>query len=133
MSTKNKSSLLPIISCLIAATLWGVLWYPLRVLEGMGIPGLWATLIIYLSALVPMWPLIWKQRHGLRSQCLLFVLIGIFAGWTNLAFILAMLEGHSALFPLPTQFPDQFHPPEVLIRFYSHQSPIVKLWSRAQL
>ena len=94
MSTKNKSSLLPIISCLIAATLWGVLWYPLRVLEGMGIPGLWATLIIYLSALVPMWPLFWKQRHGLRSQCLLFVLIGIFAGWTNLAFILAMLEGH---------------------------------------
>jgi drug/metabolite transporter (DMT)-like permease len=94
MSTKNKSSLLPIISCLIAATLWGVFWYPLRVLEGIGIPGLWATLIIYLSALVPMWPLFWKQRHGLRSQRLLFVLIGIFAGWTNLAFILAMLEGH---------------------------------------
>ena len=93
MSTKNKSPLLPIISCLIAATLWGVLWYPLRVLEGMGIPGLWATLIIYLSALVPMWPLFWKQRHGLRSQRLLFVLIGIFAGWTNLAFILALLEG----------------------------------------
>ena len=94
MSTKNKSSLLPIISCLIAATLWGVFWYPLRVLEGMGIPGLWATLIIYLSALVPMWPLFWKQRHGLQSQRLLFVLIAIFAGWTNLAFILAILEGH---------------------------------------
>ena len=60
----------------------------------MGIPGLWATLIIYLSALVPMWPLFWKQRHRLRSQRFLFVLLGIFAGWTNLAFILAMLEGH---------------------------------------
>ena len=94
MSTKNNSTLLPIICCLIAATLWGVLWYPLRVLEGMGIPGLWATLIIYLSALVPMWPLFWKQRNGLRSQSLLFVLIGFFAGWTNVAFILAILEGH---------------------------------------
>ena len=94
MSTKNNLVLLPVISCLIAATLWGVFWYPLRVLEGMGIPGLWATLIIYLSALVPMWPLFWKQRHRLRSQRFLFVLLGIFAGWTNLAFILAMLEGH---------------------------------------
>ncbi len=94
MSTKNNSTLLPVISCLIAATLWGVFWYPLRVLEGLGLPGLWATLIIYVSAFMPMWPLFWKQRHGLQSHRLLFVLIGIFAGWTNLAFILAMLEGH---------------------------------------
>lgn len=94
MSTKNNSTLLPIISCLIAATLWGVLWYPLRVLEGMGIPGLWATLIIYLSAFMPMWPSFWKLRHGLRSQFYLFLLLGLFAGWANLAFILAMLDGH---------------------------------------
>ncbi len=94
MSTKNNSTLLPIISCLIAATLWGVLWYPLRLLEGMGIPGLWATLIIYLSALMPMWSSFWKLRHGLRSQIYLFLLLGLFAGWANLAFILAMLDGH---------------------------------------
>ena len=94
MSTKNNSTLLPVISCLLAATLWGVLWYPLRVLEGMGMPGLWATLIIYLSAFAPVWPYFWKQRNGLRSQGTLFVLLGLFAGWTNLAFILAILEGH---------------------------------------
>jgi drug/metabolite transporter (DMT)-like permease len=94
MSTKNNSTLLPIISCLIAATLWGVLWYPLRLLESMGIPGLWATLIIYLSAFMPMWSSFWKLRHGLRSQIHLFLLLGLFAGWANLAFILAMLDGH---------------------------------------
>lgn len=94
MSTKNNSTLLPVISCLIAATLWGIFWYPLRVLEDLGLPGLWATLIIYMSAFMPMWPLFWKQRHGLLSHRLLFVLIGIFAGWTNISFILAMLEGH---------------------------------------
>jgi len=94
MSTKNNSALLPVISCLLAATLWGVFWYPLRVLEGLGIPGLWAALIIYLSAFAPVWPYFWKQRYGLRSQGFLFVLLGLFAGWTNLAFILAILEGH---------------------------------------
>lgn len=94
MSTKNNSTLLPVFSCLIAATLWGVLWYPLRVLEGLGIPGLWATLIIYISAFAPVWPYFWQQRYGLRSRGSLFVLLGLFAGWTNLAFILALLEGH---------------------------------------
>ena len=94
MTTRNNLTLLPVISCLIAATLWGVLWYPLRVLEGMGIPGLWATLIIYFSALMPMWSSFWKLKHGLRSQRHLFLLLGLFAGWANLAFILAMLDGH---------------------------------------
>jgi len=94
MSTKNNSTLLPVFSCLLAATLWGVLWYPLRVLEGLGIPGLWATLIIYLSAFAPVWSYFWKQRNGLRSRASLFVLLGLFAGWTNLAFILAIIEGH---------------------------------------
>lgn len=94
MRTKNNSAMLPAFSCLIAATLWGVFWYPLRVLEGMGIPGLWATLIIYLSAFAPVWPGYWKQRHNLRPHGPLFLLLGLFAGWTNLAFILAILEGH---------------------------------------
>jgi drug/metabolite transporter (DMT)-like permease len=94
MSTKNNSTLLPVISCLIAATLWGVFWYPLRVLEGMGLPGLWTTLIIYVSAFMPLWPYFWKQKQGLRSHAFPFVLLGLFAGWTNLSFILAMLEGH---------------------------------------
>lgn len=94
MTTKKISSLLPVTSCLIAATLWGVFWYPLRLLESMGIPGLWSTLIIYVSAFLPLWSLFWKQRDGLRSQNSLFILIGVFAGWTNLAFILAMLEGN---------------------------------------
>jgi drug/metabolite transporter (DMT)-like permease len=94
VSTKNISTLLPIISCLIAATLWGIFWYPLRVLDELGIPGLWATLIIYMSAFMPIWPYFWRQKNGMYSQGSLFVLLGLFAGWANLAFILAMLEGH---------------------------------------
>ncbi len=94
MSTKNKSALLPIISCLLAATLWGVFWYPLRVLEAMGIPGLWAALIIYLSAFMLLCSPFWKLRYGLRPRFHLFFLLALFAGWANLAFILALLDGH---------------------------------------
>ena len=93
MPAKNPSSTIPVFCCLLAAILWGLLWYPLRVLEQAGLPGLWATLIIYISALVPVLPWFWKERSGLVQHALPVFMIGIFAGWTNLAFILAVLEG----------------------------------------
>jgi len=93
MLTKNPSSSFPVFCCLFAAALWGLLWYPLRMLEQLGLPGLWATLIIYISALIPLLPWIWKERSGLAQYAGPVFMIGIFAGWTNLAFILAVLDG----------------------------------------
>ena len=94
MPTKNNLLLLPVFSCLLASTLWGLMWYPLRILEQLGVPGLWATLIIYLAALIIILPRLWRQHSRVMQQPLMLVMIGIFAGWTNLAFILAVLEGH---------------------------------------
>lgn len=93
MSTKNTPALLPVISCLVAATLWGVLWYPMRLLESLGVPGLWATLMIYVVALIPLLPAFWDRRHDCRNQAGNLIVIAVFSGWTNLAFILALLEG----------------------------------------
>lgn len=93
MSTKNTPALLPVISCLVAATLWGVLWYPMRLLESLGVPGLWATLMIYVAALIPLLPAFWDRRHDCRNQGGNLIVIAVFSGWTNLAFILALLEG----------------------------------------
>ena len=93
MPTKN-SNLLPVISCLISATLWGLLWYPLRVLEQKGVFGLWASILIYTSTLIPLLPGLWVTRAGVLKQPLMLALIGLFAGWANLGFILAVLEGN---------------------------------------
>jgi drug/metabolite transporter (DMT)-like permease len=78
---------------MVAAVLWGVLWYPLRLLEGMGIPGLWSALLIYCSALIFLIPVCWQRRSEFLKHKTEYILVGVFAGWTNLAFILAMLEG----------------------------------------
>lgn len=88
-----NSKLLAILACLVAATLWGVLWYPLRLLEQMGLPGLWATVCIYLSALLACLPFLFRQGWPATASPLLIAGIGLAAGWTNLAFIVAMLEG----------------------------------------
>ena len=78
---------------MVAAVLWGIIWYPLRLLEDMGIPGLWSILMIYCSALIFLFPFYWRKRIELYKHKFDYVLIGLFAGWTNLAFILAILEG----------------------------------------
>jgi drug/metabolite transporter (DMT)-like permease len=94
MPTKNPHTFLPVISCLIAATLWGLLWYPLRLMEEMGVSGLWASALIYTATLIPLLPLLWRNRSGIKQQHWALLLIGITAGWANLGFILALLEGN---------------------------------------
>ncbi len=93
LSSQPTSIYFPASACIVAAILWGLFWYPLRILEEMGIPGLWSALLIYCSAMVFMFPAFWQKRHGLQQYKVEYFLIALFAGWTNLAFILAMLEG----------------------------------------
>ncbi len=98
MSTKNNSSnssnhLFAILACLGAASLWALLWYPLRLLEQMGLPGLWASLAIYVPAFFVVVPLLFRQKEPWPSCPWLMFALALAAGWTNLAFILAVLEG----------------------------------------
>lgn len=83
----------PTVSLVIAATLWGVIWYPYRLLKEAGLSGSLATLLTYLVALLIMLSLssprqLWTARHhGL------LLLVALTAGWTNLAYVLAVIEG----------------------------------------
>ncbi len=85
----------PVLSLLYAATFWGLLWYPLRMLEEAGIAGTWQTLVSYLAATAVMLPLlgigqsVWRHRP---SPWWLLVLTAA-AGWANVAFVLAVIEG----------------------------------------
>ena len=89
----SSSGLLPLGALLLSATLWGVFWYPLRLLEQQGLAGLWSSLVIYGAALVAGLPLLWRARHHFRQPRLL-LLLALASGWTNIAFILAVLEGN---------------------------------------
>tara|TARA_Y100001949_G_scaffold4859_1_gene3744 strand:+ start:980 stop:1810 length:831 start_codon:yes stop_codon:yes gene_type:complete len=77
----------------VAATLWGLYWIPLRYLENSGISGLWASLLIYAVAFFFVFPRFFKLRADFYASKTLYILLAIFAGWTNLTFVLALLEG----------------------------------------
>ncbi len=84
---------LAVLSLLFTATLWGIVWYPLRLLESQGLAGLWSAMISYGAALlVCLWVFV-RERGALRGNLLSLVLLGLAAGWCNVAFIMAVLDG----------------------------------------
>ena len=90
----NQKPLLPILSLVVAATLWGVAWYPLRHLEQLGMHGLWATLVIYGSAALAGGFLLPRCYREIRQEPYLFALVAVGSAWCNVAFILAVLDGN---------------------------------------
>lgn len=90
--TKNKS-LTAALSLLFAATLWGVFWYPLRWLETQGVDGLWATLLIYSGTCIYFIPHFKQSLNEICLSPMLMLVLAIFAGWTNIAFFLAVIDG----------------------------------------
>lgn len=93
MPSKPPTNALPVAALLLGAAMWGVLWYPLRLLESGGLAGLWSTLIIFASATLVGLPVIWLRRRAFHSPGLLLLLAAA-SGWCNVAFILAVLEGN---------------------------------------
>ncbi len=78
---------------LFSATLWGVLWYPLRLLEGQGLAGLWSSLVLYGAAGLVGLPVLWRLRGVMGRRPGGLLVLALASGWTNIAFILAVLEG----------------------------------------
>ena len=90
---KISTNLNAIFACLVAATLWGLYWIPLRFLDNSGISGLWASVLIYFVSFFFIFPRFYSLRADFYASKTLYILLAIFAGWTNLGFVLALLEG----------------------------------------
>jgi drug/metabolite transporter (DMT)-like permease len=84
---------LAISSLVYAATLWGLVWYPYRLLDDAGVGGVPSAFFSYATPLLLLgW---WHGRalRDARGQWLWLSALGLAAGWTNLAYVLAVLEG----------------------------------------
>ncbi len=86
--------LMPVLGLLFAASMWGLIWYPLRLLEDNGLNGLWASALMYCGTLVVAIPVLWRGWHEWKQQPWLFFFMALATGWTNIAFILAVLDGN---------------------------------------
>ncbi len=71
-----------------------MIWYPLRLLEAGGLGGIWLTLIPFATALVASLPFTWRTLSGFTRRPQLLLLLMLAAGWTNIAFVEAVVHGN---------------------------------------
>jgi drug/metabolite transporter (DMT)-like permease len=89
----SKQNVMPVLGVLSGALVWGLIWYPYRVLQNIGVSGAMATFITYMLAMLCgsfMLPRIWRERSSFGWWALLLVLS---AGWANFGYVLGMLHG----------------------------------------
>lgn len=92
----NQYRIHPVFTLLCGATIWGLIWYPYRLLDQAGIGGILSTIGTYLVALL-LGVLLFRKsiRPALIFNGQAHLLFGIcfFAGWANIAYILGILLG----------------------------------------
>ena len=94
----SKQYAFPVAGILSGALVWGLIWYPYRILQETGVSGPLATLITYTLAMVCgafMLPNVWRELRTyfkVRAGWWVAALV-LSAGWANLGYVLAMLHG----------------------------------------
>jgi drug/metabolite transporter (DMT)-like permease len=87
-----RSRRLPSAALLCGGIVWGLIWYPYRVIEAAGMGGVTATFITYalafLFGLIPLWPVLRRTRPSLW-----LVALALAAAGTNLGYVLGALDG----------------------------------------
>lgn len=91
--TKAKQNYLATGGLLIAATSWGLIWYPYRLLQEAGISGAYSTFYTYSVTVLIGLVIFAKYLPGMRGMMKPMIWLGLAAGWTNLAYVLAIIDG----------------------------------------
>ena len=94
MASNSQTNSWAVIALLFSSTLWGVIWFPLRLIEGMGMDGVTTSLVMYVAASLVGLPWLKGVGRAWSEQRVPLLLIMITSGWTNIAFVLAVLDGH---------------------------------------
>lgn len=87
------SRLLPVSGLLFGATMWGLIWYPYRLLEEAGVGGVVSSLASYAIPLLLVLPFLWRHFLTAREHFGWLALLGLAAGWTNMGYVLAVIGG----------------------------------------
>ncbi len=96
MINSNKNAL-AIFGLLFGAFCWGIIWYPYRLMAEAGVSGVASSFYTYCIAMLLAGTYFSKYlvRHWseLFNQPQNVIWIGLIAGWTNLSYVLAVIDG----------------------------------------
>jgi drug/metabolite transporter (DMT)-like permease len=89
----KKTHMTAVLGLLAGAFVWGVIWYPFRVLDAAGISGAQASLLTYVVAFGAAVLLFRSRLVPLLHPDPVLILIAVIAGWANLAYVLGTIRG----------------------------------------
>lgn len=82
-----------VFALLFGAVCWGVIWYPYRLLAEAGISGVAASFYTYGLAMLLVAIYYAKYWRGIFKLPLSIIWLSLAAGWTNLSYVLAVIDG----------------------------------------
>ena len=89
----SKQKITAITGLLSGAAVWGMVWYPFRILELAGISGMLSSFLAYAIALIAGLAIsgpVWRELRFAGGWGFLLILS---AGWTNFGYVQAIIDG----------------------------------------
>lgn len=86
------SKQIPVVSLLTGATVWGLFWYPYRVLAMLGMPG-WISLTWSYAAALLFGLFFFRKAIFAKGFSWMLAWIGLSAGLCNFGYVLATIDG----------------------------------------
>lgn len=93
MTTKTTTKYFAVFGLLFGAACWGVIWYPYRILQEAGVSGVFASFYTYSIAVIFGCILFARHWRSLLPLPKGMFWLALTAGWTNLSYILAVIDG----------------------------------------
>ena len=93
MSQPASSRVWAIPSLLFGATMWGLIWYPYRLLQDAGAGGVATSFLTFLIPLALTLAFTWRHLLTARAHVRWLAVLALAAGWANMAYVLAVIEG----------------------------------------
>lgn len=88
-----SSQYIAVYGLLFGALGWGIIWFPYRLMAEAGVSGAASSLYTYSIATIIAGICFAKHWRGIFELPLSIVWLSIIAGWTNLAYVLAVIDG----------------------------------------
>ena len=93
MSNSNNKNSFAVFGLLFGACFWGVVWYPYRLMQAAGVSGVASSFYSYVIAFMIASAIFAKHWRGLFAQPRSIIWLSLIAGWTNLAYVIAVIDG----------------------------------------
>jgi len=86
-------SWLPIFSLLFGAFIWGIIWYPYRLMANAGVSGIYSSFYVFILTIAIALPYFFITKKKVPIWSKDFWLLALVAGYTNISYVLAVIDG----------------------------------------